>query len=125
VSRVLLPRMPADAWRERRRLNFETLVREANVPPHARVLLPPAGSVAFAFTLVFDTGADRDRAQWALAARAVVPTVLWPLDPSRDRGTGAADVDLSRRILSVHCDQRHDAEDMARLAAILRTALRA
>ena len=125
VSRALLSHMPADAWRERRRRNLEILVREVELPRQARVLLPPAGGVAFAFTVVFGSEEHRDRAERALVERAVVPTVLWPLDPSRDRGAGRADADLSRRILSVHCDQRYDEEDMHRLAGIVRAALRA
>ena len=125
VSRALLPHMPTEAWRERRRLNFETLRDEVGMPPHARLLLPPAGGVAFALTIVFDAEGDRDHARRALVERAVVPTVLWPLDPSRDRGVGRADLDLSRRILSVHCDQRYDEEDMHRLAETLGDALQA
>jgi hypothetical protein len=125
VSRALLPHMPADAWRERRRLNLETLVREVELPPRARILLPPAGGVAFAYTVVFEAAGDRERAERALIDRAVVPTGLWPLDPSRDPGAGRADADLSRRILSVHCDQRYGEEAMHRLAGILGVALRA
>ena len=125
VSRALLPHMPADAWRERRRRNFEILVREVELPRHARVLLPPAGGVAFACTVVFDAEEDRGRAERALVERAVVPAVLWPLDPPRDPGAGRADADLSRRILSVHCDQRYGEEAMHDLAGILSAAFRA
>ena len=53
----------------------------------------------------------------------MVPAILWPLDPDRDWGAGEADADLSRRILSIHGDQRFDETDMRRLAAILREAL--
>jgi hypothetical protein len=125
VSRALLPHMPTAAWRERRRLNFEILLREAHPPRGAHVLLPSAGGVAFAFTVVFDAEVGRERAERALVERAMVPTVLWPLDPSRGRGAGPADAGLSRRILSIHCDQRYDEEDMHRLAGILRAVLRA
>jgi hypothetical protein len=125
VSRALLPHMPTDAWREQRRRNFGILACEAYVPRHARTLLPPAGGVAFAFTVVFDAEGDRERVENALIERAVVPSVLWPLDPTRDPGAGPADADLSRRILSVHCDQRYDPEAMERLAGILGDALHA
>ena len=123
-SRALLPHMPVEAWRDRRRRNHELLVREVGALPRARVLPSPPGGVSFAFTVVFDSGEERARATRALAERAIVPAVLWPLDPSPDRGVGAADADLSRRILSVSCDQRYDEEDMTRLAAVLRAALR-
>jgi hypothetical protein len=122
VSRALLPLMPAGMWRERRRLNLGILLREAEPPRGAHVLLPPARGVAFAFTLVFDAAGDRARIEQALLQRAVVPSVIWPLDPTRDRGADQADADLSRRILSVHCDQRYGEEEMHRLAGILSVA---
>lgn len=124
VSRALLSAMPLQAWRERRRLNVAILAAAVEPPSRARILLAPAGGVAFALTLVFDTSEARAEAQQALAARAVVPTVLWPLHPSRDLGAGQADADLSRRILSIHADQRFGEADMVALAAILRDALR-
>ena len=123
VSRALLAQMPGRAWRERRRQNLSILADA--IPPAAgvEVLRAPAGGVAFALSLVFGDVAARASAQRALVERAVVPAVLWPLDPARDWGAGAADADLSGRILSVHGDQRFDAGDMRRLAAILQEAL--
>lgn len=123
MSRALLAQMPLHAWRERRRANLETLTRAIGTPDHARILTPPRGGVAFALSLVFDTAEAWARAWEALTARAVVPTVLWPLDPTRDPGTSDADADLARRILSIHADQRFDEADMVVLAAILREAL--
>ena len=124
VSRALVAQMPLQAWRERRRANIEGLAEAVGTPAHARILPTPEGGVAFALTLVFDTAQARARAQEALRARAVVPTVLWPLDPALDTGTSDADADLSRRILSIHADQRFDASDMLVLGAILQEALR-
>ncbi len=123
ISRALLPGMPVDAWRERRRRHLEILENEVELPPSARLLPAPEGGVGFAFTIVFAGHDQRRRAQRALVARAVAPVVLWPLDPFRSRGVGGPDVDLSRRILSIHCDQRYDEADMHRLGAILRDAL--
>ncbi len=124
VSRALLAQMPVQAWRGRRRANLEILTAAIGAPGGARILASPRGGVAFALTLLFDTAGARTHAQGALTARAVAPTVLWPLDPARDPGTSRADADLSRRILSVHADQRFDEADMLVLAAILREALR-
>jgi hypothetical protein len=123
VSRALLPQMPIRAWRERRRRNLEVLADAAASVPGARILGAPAGAVAFALTLVFDSARARRRAQRALVSRAVVPAVLWPLDPARDWGAGPAEADLSGRILSIHGDQRYGGADMRRLADILREAL--
>ncbi len=123
VSRALLPHMPVRAWREQRSRNLPVLIEGIGAPAHATILTAPEGGVAFALTLVFDTPAARRRAEQALVARAVVPTVLWPLDPACDPGVGPLDADLSRRILSVHADQRYDEADMRHLAGILRAAL--
>ena len=124
VSRALVPQMPVRAWRERREANLETLAAAIGTPRHATVLTAPEGGVAFALTLVFDTTQARVNAQRALTARAVVPSILWPLDPARDQGTTEADADLSRRIVSVHGDQRFTQADMLVLGGILREALR-
>jgi hypothetical protein len=99
------------------------LAAAAEVVPNARVLGARAGGVAFALTLVFDTAEQRLAAQARLAARAVVPTVLWPLGATRDWGVSEPDADLSSRILSIHGDQRYDESDMRRLAGIIREAL--
>ncbi len=123
VSRALLPHMPVRAWRERRRQNLDILAGTAAATPGVRVLGAHDGGVAFALTLLFDHAETRAATEAALVARAVVPAALWPLDPSRDWGATAADLDISRRILSVHGDQRFDADDMGTLAAILRAAL--
>jgi hypothetical protein len=123
VSRALLPQMPVGAWRDQRRRNLAVLAAAAEVVPNARVLGARAGGVAFALTLVFDTAEQRLAAQARLAARAVVPTVLWPLGATRDWGVSEPDADLSSRILSIHGDQRYDESDMRRLAGIIREAL--
>ena len=123
VSRALLPQMPMQAWRERRRANLAVLAEAVAAVGGARVLVAPPGGVAFALTLAFDTEAARRAAQVELAARAVAPVVLWRLAPGRDWGVGAADADLSNRILSIHGDQRYDEADMHQLAGILREVL--
>jgi hypothetical protein len=124
VSRALLRQMPVRAWRERRRRNLAVLADAAAPTSGLRILAGPPGGVAFALTLVFDTPEGRQAAERELSARAVAPTVLWPLDPARDWGVGPADADLAGRILSIHGDQRHDEADMRRLARILGEALR-
>jgi hypothetical protein len=115
--------MPVYAWRERRWHNLAILAEALAGSAGARHLGAPVGGVAFACTLVFDGAAQRQAALDALAARAVVPVVLWPLEPARHWGVGPDEADLSSRILSIHGDQRYDASDMRHLAAILREVL--
>jgi hypothetical protein len=123
VSRALVREMPVRAWRERRRRNLDILADAAAAARGAQVLAAPAGGTPFALTLLFGTAEARGAVQRALIARAVMPAVLWPLDPARDWGAGPADADLSARILSLHGDQRFGTDDMRGLAAILREVL--
>ena len=123
VSRALLPDMPVGAWRERRRRNLDILADGVAPATGVRVLRAPNGGVAFALTLVFDDAEARAAVRSALISRAVVPLVLWPLHPTRHWGVGPADAELSRRVLSIQGDQRFDADDMHRLAAVLRDVL--
>jgi hypothetical protein len=124
VSRALLRQMPVRGWRERRRQNLAVLADAVASAPRLRALAAPSGGVAFALTLVFDTAGARHAAERALTSRAVVPTVLWPLDLVRDWGVWPADADLASRILSIHGDQRYDEADVRRLARILGQTLR-
>jgi hypothetical protein len=115
--------MPAVAWRDARRRNHAQLVAQVALPAGCRVLSAPDGGVAFAYTLVFDIAEQRGAARQSLTERAVVPTIIWPLDPARHPGAGPADADLSARILSVACDQRYTEADIRHLAAVVREAL--
>lgn len=123
VARALLPQMPVLAWRERRRQNLGILSEAVGAGRGVTVLCAPVGAVAFALTLVFDDADARTAARRGLIDHAVVPVVLWPLDPAHDWGAGPADADLSSRILSIHGDQRYEADDIRRLASILRAAI--
>ena len=91
--------------------------------PVAGVIPPPAGAVPFALTLLFDTAARRDAVRRALIAARVYPAILWSLDDPVVDGIPAEHVDLARRVLSIHCDQRYGAADMRRLAEIAKPLL--
>jgi hypothetical protein len=60
----------------------------------------------------------------AFLADDVYPAILWPLDEPAVDGIPAEHVDLARRILSIHCDQRHGTADMIRVAEIAKPLLR-
>ncbi len=120
VSRAMLPSFPVRAWREQRRENHETLLRALGTLCNVRVSAPVPGAVAFALTLVFDTPNQRDAVRRALIAARVYPAVLWPLDDPQIGDIPTEHVDLARRLLSIHCDQRYVATDMLRVAEILK-----
>jgi hypothetical protein len=120
VSRAMLPSLPVRAWREQRRENYETLLGALGPLRNVHVIAPVPGAVAFALTLVFDTPNARDTVKKALIAARVYPAVLWPLDDLKLDHIPREHVDLARRVLSIHCDQRYVSADMIRVAEISR-----
>jgi hypothetical protein len=88
-------------------------------PAWARVLEPAGDSVAFSFPLVVDTLARYERIRTRLIEAKIFPTVLWPLEETV-LPVGAEARDISRRLLSIHCDGRYGAADMLRIAEVLR-----
>jgi hypothetical protein len=118
VSRAMLPSLPVVAWREQRRENYDTLLRALGPLRNVHVLAPVPEAVPFALTLVFDTPKARDVVKRALIAARVYPAVLWSLDHPMLDDIPKEHVDLARRVLSIHCDQRYASGDMIRVAEI-------
>jgi hypothetical protein len=124
VSRAILPTLPVAAWRRKRLRNFRTLVGALGPIGAARVLEPAPGGAPYAFTLVLDSADRRERIREGLLADDVYPAILWPLDEPAVDGIPAEHVDLARRVLSIHCDQRYGTADMIRVAVIAKPLLR-
>jgi hypothetical protein len=123
VSRELLPTLPISAWRRRRRRNFRTLLEALGPLDPTRVLEPPPGGAPYALTFVMDTRDRRERVRQGLIAADVYPAILWSLDEPAVEGIPAEHVQLARRMLSVHCDQRYGDADMVRVAEIAKPLL--
>ena len=70
----------------------------------------------FAATLLFDSAQLRERVRTALIAERIYAAVLWPLEAPVVTGIPAEHVELSRRLLTLHCDFRYNLHDMARVA---------
>jgi len=117
-SRSRLSALPADLWRKKRATNLAAFRAALGEIRGVTVLRAP-----FAATLVFVSRDVRDRVRAALIRARIYPTVYWPLDKPAVDGIPERDVDLSRRILSIHCDYRYDAVDMVRVAGEIRVAL--
>jgi hypothetical protein len=120
VSRGVVDSYPLDAWRQARRDNRTVLVRAMGTPAWARVLEPAGDSVAFSFPFVVDTPQRYERIRTRLIEAKIFPTVLWPLEETV-LPVGAEARDISRRLLSIHCDGRYAAADMLRVAEVLRS----
>jgi hypothetical protein len=118
LSRSRLASLPTVVWRAARIANL-TAFREAfGQPPGTRLLEAP-----FAATLVFDEPSLRDQVRRSLISADIYPAVLWPLEERIVPGIGQTDIDLSRRILSIHCDQRYSTGEMERVARQVRNAV--
>ena len=113
--------MPTQEWTEARRNNFAAL-SAALAGSGINPLRPAPGATAFAATFVLASPDAREAVRRALVAARVYPMVLWPLEITAMELDPAA-VELSRRVLSLHCDARYGPSDMERVAALFREAL--
>jgi hypothetical protein len=119
-SRARIDSLPALEWRATKARNLAVLSAELRDLPRARLLDAP-----FAATLVFDEPGLRDAVRQALIGASIYPAVLWPLTSPSVAGLPPNHVELSRRILSLHCDFRYGPEDMAWVASAVRRAVEA
>ena len=118
ATHALIACLPTDHWREQRLINFETLAQVLEVTCAYRVLRPERqGCVPFNATVVADTPKQREALRVGLIDRRVYPAVLWSLEMPVVGGIPSAHVDLSRRILSLHCDTRYSEDDLNRVAS--------
>lgn len=126
VAAALLPALPTATLRERRRANAAAFEAALEGVAGVEVLRPdsPAAS-PFSAVLVFDSAARRQRVRGALIAARVYPAVLWPLEWATPDPAPAEHVELSRRMLSVHCDARYGEAEMRRVALLVREAVHA
>lgn len=121
VAAALLPAFPTGTLRDVRRRNVAALAAALEGVPGLEVLRPdsPAAS-PFCAVLVFDCGARREHVRAALIAARVYPAVLWPLEWAPPAPAPPEHVELSRRMLSVHCDARYGGDDIRRVALLVR-----
>lgn len=121
-SRALMDTFPLEAWRRQRAANHRALSGALADLPGARVLKGAPGSCPFFGVLVFDRAQERDRVRRNLVQARIYPGAHWPMEPPAIEGIPAGHVDLSRRILTLHCDARYQPEDMARVASAVLAA---
>lgn len=119
-SRLKLPTLPVARWRDQREGNIRVLQYVAEQHTGVRILPAP-----FAAVLVFDKPKAREHVRDALIDQRIYPAILWPLEDTVVRGIPAEHVDLSRRLLVVHADQRYTTADMQRVGVALEAALSA
>lgn len=103
-------------WRTQRFENFRFLVDRFGDRRDLTVLSPAEhNSCPFSVILICKDSEIRDRLRRALIERRVYPAVLWPLE-ERALSLPHQSIELSRRVLSLHCDGRYGEADMERVA---------
>ena len=122
ATAVRLGDFPVAGWRERRQRNHRALSDALQSLAGLTVLSPRRDGCPFSGVLVFDKADQRERVQQALVAACCYPSVLWPMDTPALEGVPDAHRMLAERMLSIDCDMRYDAQDMARVAKIIADA---
>ena len=108
--------MPLSHIRARRRSNHDALSALLPCVPETDGANAPLGCV-----IVLQDEVLRERVRHALMAERIYPAVHWQL-PATVPARFAESHALSRRILTLPCDQRYDHNDMERVANVLRRA---
>lgn len=113
-AKNMLPAFPIDRWREKRRINHRCICNKLSGLPWLSVLREENNedSCPFSAVLIFDTAERRNFVYEKLIQSRIYPAILWPLERPVINGTPERYVDLSRRILSIHCDMRYNESDM-------------
>ena len=113
-AKNILPTFPIDAWREKRRINHRCLFSNLSDLPWLSVLGEGSNndSCPFSAVLIFDTAERRNSVCRKLIRSRIYPAILWPLEKPVINCTLEKCIDLSRRILSIHCDMRYNESDM-------------
>lgn len=110
--------LPVSAWRSLRARNHGILSAALKEVNGVRVLSPEKGAraVPFGAFLVFESPQLRDRVRRALIDRRIYPAIHWSLSEFAEGASSVEAQELSRRVLTVHCDFRHRRKDMLRIA---------
>ena len=113
-SKNLLQVFPVDSWRETRRINHRNLSNELDDIPWLSILgnINLHDRCPFSLVMLIDTVERRNFIFAELINSGIYPAILWPLEQSIITDIPGKYIDLSRRILSIHCDMRYDLSDM-------------
>lgn len=104
---------PLREMRARRRANHDILAAMLPFVPEAAGADAPLG-----YVIVFENETLRERIRRALMAERIYPAVHWPL-PAAVRGRFVESGALSRKILTIPCDQRYGEDDLERTAEVI------
>lgn len=119
----LLYSFPISSWREARCSNYQVLLDCLNDLEWVTMLQSPnaADICPFSVILIFDSHQRRNHIRQRLIDVNVYPSILWSLEEGVVNGIPECHIDLSRRMLSIHCDMRYSEQDMERVAQLIRS----
>lgn len=116
-DRQMLSLFPIERWRMRRQSNHRQLVDLLGELDGVVVLKQRDDeSVPFSAVLITSTQQLREDLLVGLVRQGIYPAVLWSLEEAVVPGQHRKDLDLSRRLLSIHCDWRYTSDDIEQVA---------
>lgn len=119
VAGAVLKSFPIQSWRHERAANVAVLATRLAALGWAQTLAAAgAGGVPFSGVVVLDSPERRELVRVRLIEANVFPAVLWQLEQTV-LPVGHESRELSRRMLSIHCDGRYDAADMLRVGELI------
>jgi len=121
-TRALLESFPACAWRVRRRQNFNRLAAHL-ADDQSLSIFQPIHDRAVPFSLIVrvSTHSAREELRNHLIRMRIYPAVLWSLEDPQVGGIRPEDFELSRQMLSIHCDARYSLADMDSVGDAIRS----
>lgn len=121
-SRALLPILLCKSWRQCRIRNHRTLTRSLDACGDVRVMgaIRGPGIAPFSGIIVCRNAEVRERLRRELIRCNIYPAVLWSLEQPLLGPIPTDQVQLSRTMLSIHLDMRYGAEDMERVASVIK-----
>lgn len=115
-SREYIENFDINAWHVARKRNWYQLHRLID----AECLLPQDDSCTpFSFVILTDNHTVRECLRRKLIDKFVYPVVLWKVPDTADREV----LDLSQRLLSIHCDGRYSDDNIHCMAGIINESL--
>lgn len=111
----LYKRFDIDYWYSRKKSNWLQFV---NLAKHKYLVLMPEDNEQcnpFSLVFMFESNILRENKRRKLIENDIYPAVLWNIPPDKHEIT----VDISKKVLSIHCDGRYTEEDMVRIWEII------
>lgn len=117
LSKELLKHFPWRQWRELRIANYRYLLDKIDLNSNIVCLATDnLNAASFSLVLIFADPGQRERARQCLIDKSIYPAIIWPLSMTDCTWSDERAVDISQRMLSIHCDGRYGQQDMDRIA---------